>query len=263
MRPVRAFRTSSATSVVLLTVVAVLGLLPLPQQNLLLLVQAQTAGCSENCQNSCAQSSFTDCTVDCTNTVAGSVETCQAVSFAGGSTATCADGGCQNAKAEGGTTVACSGDDSCLRLQTNQSTIECLGDSCNSAQFHASAVYCEAYSACSSARYFTCSCCDGYASNCGGLPSCEAAADFCSNTFLGRTCKEWGNPACADVATVTETGAAVQICDNGNCANAALTGNVLCDNKNNAAATATCQGATFSDALAVCDAGACQRSNFV
>jgi len=146
-------------------------------------------------------------------------------------------------------------------VQTNQSTVECTGDSCNNAQFHTSAMYCEAYSACSSSWFFTCSCCDGYKSNCGGQPSCEAA-DFCSNTFLGKTCKSWGNPRCADV-DVPETGVDVQICDDGNCANAALTGHVLCDNKNNAAATATCQGADFSEAVAVCDAGACQRSNFV
>ena len=232
------------------------GLWPLPR------AEAQENACTEICPDSCAQVSLSACTgVNCTNTVAGSVTTCQAALFNDVSNVTCVDGACQNTRVQGSSTASCSGTDTCINVQVNQSKIDCLEAACESAQFHSSAVYCEDYSTCTTSLFFTCSCCDGYSTICGNQPSCQAVA-FCSDLFLGRTCKEWGNPACADVS-VAETGVDVLICDGGNCANAALTGSVLCDNKNNAAAIFTCQGANFTNATVVCDSGACQRSNFM
>jgi len=116
---------------------------------------AQTT-CTEDCQNACAQGSFAACTVDCTNTVADSVNTCQAAIFENGSTVTCADGGCQNAQASGASDLTCTGDSSCLRLKANQSSVECLDNSCDEAQFTASAIYCEPYSSCGSSWKFAC-----------------------------------------------------------------------------------------------------------
>jgi len=225
--------------------------------------QAQgQALCTESCVDACAQSSFADCQVTCNNTVADAVTTCQAAAFTNASTVQCFDGACQNVQVSKGSTVTCTGEGSCLNIQSNQSTIECLSNACDNAQFHASAVFCEPYYACGSAWYFECSCCDGYSSSCGTAPSCQDTS-FCSNLYLGKTCKEWGNPVCADVPNVDETGVVVEICDGDSCVGSSLTGSILCDNKNNAAATATCSGAAFSNATAICDAGACPLAEFV
>jgi len=66
---------------------------------------------------------------------------------------------------------------------------------------------------------------------------------------------------CATV-NVEPSGVEVQVYDNGSAANTALTGNIWCDNKNNPAATVTCQQATFTDAQVYCDSGACRQSDF-
>ena len=156
--------------------------------------------CTENCQNSCSQQTFSACTgVDCTNTVTGSVATCQGALFGDASSVTCAGGACQNAQMEGSSTVSCTGTDTCKNAMVNQSKIDCLDSACESALFIASAVFCEEYFACSGSTFFqACTCCDGYSSNCGGTTSCMAdPIGFCSSTFLGRTCAEWGNPVCS------------------------------------------------------------------
>jgi len=57
--------------------------------------------------------------------------------------------------------------------------------------------------------------------------------------------------------------AEVVICDKGNCAGAEFTSaSVLCNNKDNAAVVATCEGASFQDSLIHCVAGACQNADF-
>ena len=163
------------------------------------LAQAQSV-CTENCQNSCSQQTFSACTgVDCTNTVTGSVVTCQGALFANASSVTCAGGACQNAQVDGSSTVSCTGTDTCKNTRVNQSKIDCLDSACEGTQFQSSAVYCEEYFACGGSTVFqACSCCDGYSTSCEGATSCTAdPVGFCSSTFLGRTCAEWGNPFCS------------------------------------------------------------------
>jgi len=55
----------------------------------------------------------------------------------------------------------------------------------------------------------------------------------------------------------------VIICDRGDCAGTAFTGDsVFCNNKNNAAIPATCDSVTFQEGFAACIAGACRNSDF-
>ena len=162
------------------------------------LVQAQSV-CPKNCENACSQQTFATCTgVDCTNTGTGSVLTCQGALFGDASSATCAGGACQNSQMQGSSTVTCTGTDTCKNSRANQSKIDCLDSACDSAQFHSSAVFCEQGLACGGSTVFqACTCCDGYSISCDGATSCTAdPVGFCSSTFLGRTCAEWGNPAC-------------------------------------------------------------------
>lgn len=87
---------------------------------------------------------------------------------------------------------------SCSDSAFISSLVECLGsDSCNyETEFYAAATTCEGGS-CSDAYFYACSCCDG-----GGcptdIPSClDDPIGFCSSTYLGISCKDWGNPVCA------------------------------------------------------------------
>ena len=103
----------------------------------------------------------------------------------------------------------------------------------------------------------------GYDSTCEGLPSCEDdLVGFCSSKFLGRTCKDWGNPVCSSIS-VDEESVAVTICDKGNCASSSFNGtSVFCNNKSSAAVPATCESTAFQNSLVYCIAGACRNSDF-
>ena len=63
--------------------------------------------------------------------------------------------------------------------------------------FIASEVSCVGNGACNNSENInmdTCSCCNG--SNCpSGVVTCSDAT-FCSTTYMGKTCAEWGNPIC-------------------------------------------------------------------
>ena len=122
--------------------------------------------------------------------------------------------------------------DACSRANITDSTVECVNSgSCNDANFResnvtcsyredtcyrtsflSSAVKCEGPASCPNLngnplpQYFhRCSCCSGE-----GCPSTDVIAscvtsngapanDFCKSTYLGRTCKDWGNPICNDI----------------------------------------------------------------
>ena len=85
---------------------------------------------------------------------------------------------------------------------------------------------------------------------------------FCSSKFLGRTCKDWGNPICSNL-TVDALSVDVEICGKGSCVNASFTGtSVFCDNIDNAATTASCEASAMQDSLVYCIAGACRNSDF-
>ena len=97
--------------------------------------------------------------------------------------------------------VACFGRRSCLRGTFQRSQVTCSkdkGSPCFGSNFYASAVTCEdGSSSCWYADFDECSCCDG--PDCpDDIPKCSGSGlqDFCLSPFLGKTCKDWGNPAC-------------------------------------------------------------------
>jgi len=103
-------------------------------------------------------------------------------------------------------TVECIQDLSCKRAIFHRSEVLCseLGYSVcgGNSKFIASKVICEdGWETCGSygtkASFDPCSCCNG--PRCpDGVPRCSGSGlhDFCSSTYLGKTCKDWGNPAC-------------------------------------------------------------------
>ena len=100
--------------------------------------------------------------------------------------------------------VSCYGKTSCYGSVFHRSEVTCSKDKyspCSYSKFHASAVVCENtgdyFGSCNFATFEPCSCCDG--PDCPtGIASCSGSGlqGFCSSIHLGKTCKEWGNPAC-------------------------------------------------------------------
>jgi hypothetical protein len=121
--------------------------------------------------------------------------------------------------------------DACVKTYFNDSEVTCQNDSsfanalfensrvlcnetkaCSGATFINSAVECQLsvddYTGipCDGAILFQCNCCSDAWACPLGVPSCfddeysgEGSTDiFCASTFLGRTCKDWGNPICDD-----------------------------------------------------------------
>ena len=211
----------------------------------------------------CASTLFSDAFVYCDNKDnSAATKTCQSATFQN-SEAVCDSGACLNANFED-SEVSCSalrGGSSCDNSVFNKTMVTCSDDTCDNSDFHTSAVTCSDYDSCDTSTWSQCSCCDGLGCA-GGTTGCGDPAGFCSIEVIGRTCKEWGNPIC-DGVTVTETGVSVTICDMGNCASTLFSDAfVYCDNKDNSAATKTCQSATFQNSEAVCDSGACLNANF-
>ena len=104
--------------------------------------------------------------------------------------------------------VSCYGGSSCYGAEFHRSEESCLKEKdwpCKYSDFLASAVVCENNNGSNSCFYSTfdpCSCCDG--PDCpSGIASCSGSGlqAFCSSIHLGKTCKEWGNPACTDIST--------------------------------------------------------------
>jgi len=107
---------------------------------------------------------------------------------------------CQNADITD-STVECDGRSSCKSATFRRSDVRCSDRkdyACMYAEFISSAVSCEdGFYTCESTLFDPCSCCDGV--DCpNGIPRCTGSGlqDFCSSTYLGKTCKDWGNPAC-------------------------------------------------------------------
>ena len=103
------------------------------------------------------------------------------------------------------TIVSCwniDGESSCLESEFRRAMVYCYDGACTDAVFVASAANCETYAACDGTTLFqACTCCDGSATNCDAAASCkDDPIGFCSSTFLGRTCAEWGNPVCLPYA---------------------------------------------------------------
>ena len=217
------------------------------------------------CQSGdCANAQFDDESIYCDNkNNAASTRVCQSSIFTN-SFVFCDSGSCQDSIFEN-TDVTCSPlrlDDSCNNSIFNRTTASCSGDSCDNSDFYASAITCSSFDSCdNSGMYF--SCCDGSGCPSSAL-SCDDTDGFCSNLFLGRTYKDWGNPICASVSTTTSSVRdEVVICRSGDCASTQFDdASVYCDNKDNAASTRVCQSATFSNSLVYCEAGACQTSSF-
>eukprot|EP00563_Minutocellus_polymorphus_P002529 CAMPEP_0181040278 /NCGR_PEP_ID=MMETSP1070-20121207/10959_1 /TAXON_ID=265543 /ORGANISM="Minutocellus polymorphus, Strain NH13" /LENGTH=539 /DNA_ID=CAMNT_0023118269 /DNA_START=674 /DNA_END=2289 /DNA_ORIENTATION=+ len=105
-------------------------------------------------------------------------------------------------------TVECVGRSSCYGATFRQSDITCSDlqwYACRDAKFIASAVTCQdGYYTCDEDEFYPCSCCKSPSPDCHAEPCFDrmtrTADSFCSSTFLGKTCKDWGNPICGDVS---------------------------------------------------------------
>lgn len=85
-----------------------------------------------------------------------------------------------------GSHVTCNASDACVYARFVGTAVECPGDHCTDSD-----------------GYY-CSCCNGPSCP-GDVASCSDDVDaFCAQTFLGRTCKDWGNPVCASVSVASQ-----------------------------------------------------------
>ena len=112
----------------------------------------------------------------------------------------CEDRSCQDTEFTS-STIECVQTMSCNRAKFRQSEVHCSSleqMTCYGAEAEASVVTCEdGLNTCTGMSFDACSCCDG--PDCPrGTPRCSGSGlqEFCSSTYLGKTCKEWGNPAC-------------------------------------------------------------------
>jgi hypothetical protein len=163
---------------------------------------ADSATCTQSCDKAtCAQTNFTQCNVLCDNAgVTSIVGTCQSSSFSDQSKVNCTLGACQSAVFTGQTVVDCTGENSCGDITGWDATVTCDEDSCGGAHFYASSISCSgSYStnSCHDIFFTPCTCCDGGGACPEGIAGCTGnTRGFCSSTYLGRNCQEWGNPAC-------------------------------------------------------------------
>ena len=106
--------------------------------------------------------------------------------------------------------LQCNLQNACLGSDARRSTVSCsnVTGSCHLARFFASAVDCAAESSCTGRQeenWYQCSCCTNPLYCPPGVPSCSPgnnATEFCNSTYLGKTCKDWGNPVCRDIEVV-------------------------------------------------------------
>lgn len=174
------------------------------------------------------------------------------------------EGGCVRRMVQNCTTL-CDGGDACDHSTFQGSTIACIdtgyGGACDNANFYGSDVDCSS-SQCSRSDFigsavncdgdamcrgveFRCSCCNGKSCP-DGVPSCtgDEILKFCSETFLERTCKDWGNPACKDVFVETLPPLrAAETCSLGD--------------EINICATESCKDLEVDRCAVLCDDGAC------
>jgi hypothetical protein len=171
---------------------------------------AEDAGgtCTKSCgvNNQCIQGNFTQCNVLCDNTgVSSIVGTCQSAHFINSAVTCTAAGACRSAAFWDESVVECTGQDSCRDSTAWESQLSCAETSCGGAHFYASAISCSgSYSlnSCHDILFTPCTCCDGPCAQ--GMASCrDNTIGFCSSTYLGRNCQEWGNPACNGLAIGT------------------------------------------------------------
>jgi hypothetical protein len=165
-------------------------------------VQGQgSVSCQQTCDSgSCVQSNFSQCDVECDNTgISTVVGTCQSAIFDNKSNVSCSAGACRSAIVSDRSEVTCVDESSCGDSTILESTANCNERSCAGAHLYSSSLTCEV-SSCIGVAFTPCSCCDGYCPR--GMQSCKQnTLGFCSSTYLGQNCQEWGNPACDGLST--------------------------------------------------------------
>jgi hypothetical protein len=165
-------------------------------------IQGQgSVSCEQTCNSgSCVQSNFSQCNVECDNTgITTVVGTCQSANFDNKSNVSCSAGACRSAIFSDKSEVMCVDESSCGDSTILESTVTCNEGSCAGAHLYSSALTCDVL-ACTGVAFTPCSCCDGYCPS--GMQSCkENTVGFCSSTYLGQNCQEWGNPACYGLST--------------------------------------------------------------
>jgi hypothetical protein len=144
-------------------------------------IQGQgSVSCEQTCDSgSCVQSNFSQCNVECDNTgISTVVGSCQSANFDTKSNVSCSAGACRSAIFSDRSEVTCVDESSCGDSTILESTVICN----------------------TGVAFTPCSCCDGYCPT--GMQSCkENTLGFCSSTYLGQNCQEWGNPACDGLST--------------------------------------------------------------
>jgi hypothetical protein len=207
---------------------------------------------NRNGQSTCCQASFSNSLVDCN---AGACVNANFTDTTVQCFATVGDGSCDGASAYR-SMVNCT-----QRYAVFTSLAEVV---CSQIDFYASSAQCN-YGACTNPWFFRCSCCDGLGCP-EGVPSCTALpVDFCSTLYIGRTCKDWGNPVCNDVSVQRDSkNSSITYCTEGACRQAQFSGAaVLCDNKDYFGTGVTCHGIVASNSAVSCEAGACLNAKFM
>lgn len=158
----------------------------------------QALGCDQVCTlGSCANQVFDTCSVTCDNSGHDTVPaTCEGARFSN-STVTCIEEACIDADFVS-SDVTCTATD-CKDSLFDKSVVHCMSGvfTCRKSKLRASEVKCDTSSC---AGVVDCSCCDGRGCPDGSLSCTDNPLGFCSSKSVGRTCKEWENPACEGVS---------------------------------------------------------------
>ncbi|CAB9507493.1 expressed unknown protein [Seminavis robusta] len=208
-----------------------------------------------------------------------------------------------------GSSVTCqstdnSWDNSCNYATFNQSRLDLEQNAqCRYCQFWFSAVSANQEnsitetSAYNGPSFQVCSCCEDQGQATGGcppdVPRCTELDSFCSETYLFRSCKDWGNPVCEDTVVETAEPVVLQtnattcsagvdtvwctdqdacgnlqannctiLCGEDSCANAQLEHSVVgCYNPDNQYAD-SCEGTVFSHSIVDLHGAECQSCTF-
>lgn len=139
----------------------------------------------------------------------------------------------------------------------------CEQGSCFFSSSAFSAITCDSSSCLYLRLYEHCTCCDG--DGCPmEAPSCNEDRDaFCSSMYLGRTCKDWGNPVCVDVPVEPVSSSSIIDCETNDCYGATFENEVVFCNNFPFSYNKGCNKAAFRNSTVLCLLNACDEAYFV
>lgn len=178
------------------------------------------------------------------------------------SIATCTDDACRSSQLSQ-SKVLCE-KESCVHMRAFRSTVTCEQGSCFFSTGAFSAITCDSSSCFNLHLYEHCTCCDGNGCPMDAL-SCEEDRDaFCSSMYLGRTCKEWGNPVCVDVPVEPVSSSSIIDCEKNDCFHATFENEVVfCNEFPISGYNKGCSKAAFRNSTVLCLFNACNEASFV